>query len=139
MTQLSENRRRQRLARSAGIAFGAAIVIAATTLIQSAEANDASADKVDLSYPRPGESAPMIQQGETNFGRPISGTPASADGHLIIDRLFRQRYAKPQVESKSLGESDDLEISLPEPPAVSAPKGADETVTPPATDEKPLG
>jgi len=128
------------LTRSRHVVVGAALALMSFSTFSFAQDKTDVMNNVDLTYPAPGQSAPIIDSGSgrINEGNLTDVMPSRQNGHLIIDGKFRQRYASPKVESIDL-QSESTVSPLDAPSAISAPAEADDVVTPPAAEGEPMG
>jgi len=122
------------------VVVGTALALMSFSTFSSAEDKADVMNNVDLTYPAPGQSAPVIDSGSglINEGNLTDVMPSRQKGHLIIDGKFRQRYATPKVESVDL-QSETTVSPLDAPSAISAPAESDDVVTPPAAEGEPMG
>lgn len=122
------------------VVAGAALALMSFSTIGAAQEQAEIMNNVDLTYPAPGQSAPIIDKtsGNINDGTLTETMPSRQQGHLIIDGKFRQRYAAPKVESVDL-QAEGTDSGTAAPSAISAPAHADDVVTPPAAEGEPMG
>ncbi len=122
------------------VVAGAAFALMSFSTIGMAQDEAAVMNNVDLTYPAPGQVAPIIDKtsGTINQGSLTETMPSRSSGHLIIDGQFRQRYAKPKVDSVDL-QSEGTDTGTVAPAAISAPAEADDAVIPPASEGEPMG